>query len=110
LTPDRRAGSLKTVSGGEEMLDARAVVPDDVVCRDFEDETLVLKLGTGTYHGINPTGARTLELLRETGGDVRLTIERLARECDVAPGDVQGELLRFVAEMADRGLVELGHA
>jgi hypothetical protein len=110
LTADRRAGSLKPVNGGEEILNARVVVPDDVVCRDFEDETLVLKLGTGTYHGINPTGARTLELLRETGGDVRLSIERLARECDVAPDDVRPELLDFLARMADRGLVELGRA
>jgi hypothetical protein len=55
----------------EEILDSRAVVPDGVVSRAFDAELLLLNLATGTYHGLDATGARMLELLRETGGDVR---------------------------------------
>ena len=76
--------------------------------QDFAAETLVLNLGTGTYHGLDPTGARLLDLLRETGGDVRLSIERLAGEHGVASEEIAGDLLDFCAELADRGLLELG--
>jgi hypothetical protein len=95
------------VARREEILNSRAAVPDDVVRRDFAAETLVLNLGTGTYHGLDATGARLLDLLRETGGDVRLSIERLASEYGVASEEIAGDLLDFCAELADRGLLEL---
>jgi hypothetical protein len=44
----------------DEILDSRATVPDGVVHRDFEAETLLLNLRSGTYHGLNVTGGRML--------------------------------------------------
>jgi len=92
----------------EEILDSRAVVPDGVVSRAFDAELLLLNLATGTYHGLDATGARMLELLRETGGDVRLSVDRLAAEYDVASEEIAGDLADFCAELAERGLLEMG--
>ena len=91
----------------EEILDGTATVPENVVYREFEAETLLLNLGTGRYHGLNETGARMLELLRETGGDVRLSIDRLAGEHGVAAGEIEGELAEFCSELVERGLLEV---
>lgn len=91
----------------EEILDGTATVPENVVYREFEAETLLLHLGTGRYHGLNPTGARLLELLRETGGDVRLAVARLAEEHGVGAAAIEGELAEFCAQLAERGLLEV---
>ena len=47
----------------EDILSARPAVPDHVVYREFVNETVVLNLETGTYHGLNPSGGRMLEAL-----------------------------------------------
>jgi Coenzyme PQQ synthesis protein D (PqqD) len=87
------------------ILESRAVVPDHVVLRDFEAETLLLNLETGAYHGVDGTGARTLELLRETGGDVQATVDRLAEEHGLRSEDVAADLATFLEQLAERGLV-----
>jgi hypothetical protein len=92
----------------DEILDSRAVVPDGVVSRAFDAELLLLNLGTGTYHGVDATGARMLELLRETDGDVRLSVERLADEHGVESQEIAGDLVDFCAQLAERGLLEVG--
>jgi hypothetical protein len=92
----------------EDILDSKAVVPEHVVHRAFEAETLLLNLGTGTYHGLDPTGARMLELLGETGGDVRLSIQRLADESGMDADAIEGDLVEFCEELSERGLLELG--
>lgn len=91
----------------EEILEGTATVPENVVYREFEAETLLLNLGTGRYHGLNRTGARMLELLRETGGDVRRSVDRLAAEHGVGSDEIEGELARFCAELVERGLLEV---
>jgi hypothetical protein len=91
----------------EEVLNSRAVVPEHVVQRAFDAETLMLNLGTGRYHGVDATGARTLELLSETGGDVRASIDRLASEHGLVADDITDDLLDFLAQLVDRRLLEL---
>jgi hypothetical protein len=91
----------------EEVLNSRAALPDSVVRRAFDAETLMLNLRTGTYHGVDATGARTLELLDETGGDVRLAIDRLAREHGLDPDEIADDLLDFLMQLVDRGLLEV---
>jgi hypothetical protein len=91
----------------DEILEARAIVPEGVVYRAFEAETLLLNLATGTYHGIDRTGARMLELLEEAGGGVRRAIERLAAETGTAAEDIEGDLADFCGELLDRGLLVL---
>jgi hypothetical protein len=90
-----------------DTLDSIAIVPEGVVHRDFEAETLLLNLGTGTYHGVNVTGRRILALLRETGGDIRMSVERLAGEHGVPVAQIAGDVAEFCAELAQRGLLEL---
>jgi len=88
-------------------LDARVHVPDHVVYRWFEAETLLLNLNTGQYHGLNPTGGRLLQLLEETEGGVGEAVRRLATEYDVDEGQIANDMAEFCAQLAGRGLIEV---
>jgi hypothetical protein len=89
------------------ILEAKLTVPDHVIYRWFEDETVLLNLSTGQYHGLNETGGRMLQLLDETGGDVGAAVQRLSGEYEVAYDEIAPELADFCSALADRGLVEL---
>jgi PqqD family protein of HPr-rel-A system len=89
------------------LLEATARVPDHVVYRWFEKETLLLNLETGKYHGLNPTGGRLLRLLEETDGSMSEAVSRLANEYGVDSEEIAPELAQFCAELVERGLIEI---
>lgn len=91
---------------GDRVLAARARVPDYVVYREFVNETVVLNLRTGRYHGVNRTGARMLDVLQksETVADAA---EQLAGEYGRPVSEIESDLGAFCTALADRGLIEL---
>lgn len=93
-------------SPGWDLLDALVRVPDHVVSRSFEAETVVLNLHSGTYHGLNSTGGRMLELLRSTGS-VRAAAETIASEDHHSVEDVARDLAKLCGALVERGLVEI---
>jgi hypothetical protein len=86
-------------------LESRITVPQHVVFRSFVKETVVLNLDSGRYHGLNPTGGRMLEVLRETPV-VGEAAALLADEYGVSVEELQGDLLDFCDELLSRGLIE----
>lgn len=94
----------------EHILDATVTVPDHVVYRAFEAETLLLNLESGQYHGLNGTGGRMLEMLKESGGTVRDTVRALAEEYGVDGEEIEPDMAEFCRALVDRGLVELTSA
>jgi hypothetical protein len=82
-------------------------VPDHVVLREFETETVVLDLDTGKYHSVNATGGRFLETLRAsaTFGDA---LGRLQQEFgDQSRATLAHDLRAFCLELRARGLLAL---
>jgi len=77
-----------------------------VVYRDFPEETVVLNLETGQYHGLNATARRMLEAL-DDAGDVELAVAQLAAELDVPRSRIEAGLSKLCAGLAARGLLEL---
>ena len=98
---------MATAEPSGDILEARVRVPSQVVYRSFEGETLLLNLESGQYHGLNETGGRMLELMKETDGTVREAITRLADEYEVDAAEIEADLTYFCRDLADRGLVEL---
>jgi hypothetical protein len=84
-------------------------VPDHVVYRDFADQTVVLNLQTGRYHGLNSTAGAMLEALCEAP-NVASAAKRLAPEWEVESDVLLADLLELVAELEGRGLVETNAA
>ena len=90
-----------------DILRGSARVPEHVVYRAFEAETLLLNLQTSQYHGINATGARVLELAEESGGDLSTAVDRLAAEYGLDRADIEGDLTAFCRDLVERGLLEV---
>lgn len=81
-------------------------VPNTVVHRSFPNETIVLDLTAGVYHGLNHVAGRMLELLAELGR-VRIVANRLAEEFDAPAAQIQRDLCLVCQDLLDRGLIEL---
>ncbi len=94
-------------SPNTDILDATVTVPDHVVYRAFEAETLLLNLESGQYHGLNGTGGRMLEILKESGETIRRSVQTLAEEYGVEAREIEPDLADFCRALSDRGLVQL---
>lgn len=83
--------------------DAYAPGPD-VVFRELEGEAVVLNLDTGIYFGLNATGLRMWQLIEQ-----HRTLDRvlalLAREFDAPAAELEADLLAWVSQLEDQGLL-----
>ncbi len=108
MTPSARSRTTVAPPAVElnPILTCRARIPQAVVFRSFANETVVLNLDTGIYHGLNPTGGSTLETLDRVGS-VQEAANDLAREYDQPLEDIERDLCEFCQALADRGLLVL---
>jgi hypothetical protein len=97
------------VTAKDDVLNAKARVPDHVVYRAFVNETVILNLKSGRYHGVNATGARMLEVL-EDSGSVSEAADRLAREFAQPLDELEQDICEFCVELSERGLILLDDA
>jgi hypothetical protein len=82
-----------------------AVRNPGVVYRPLADEGgVLLHLETGSYHGLNPTGALIWSLL-DGARDTTAVAGALRAECTNVPDDLEDAVGRFLADLAARGLV-----
>jgi len=85
---------------------ARVTIPQHIVFRTFVEETVVLNLESGKYHGLNRTAGRMLELLGELG-DPDAVAARVAEETGAPKEQVATDLQALCSSLVERGLVEL---
>lgn len=86
-----------------------ARIPDHVVHREFPEETVILNLQTGQYHGLNATAGRMLGAL-EVADSIRAAVAALAREFGMPYEEINRDLLELCDALSDRGLLELDDA
>lgn len=84
----------------------RALIPPHVVSRSFSEETVLLNMQTGEYHGVDAIGARFLEVMAGQR-DLAATQQVLATEYEQPPDRIAEDLVAFLEEMLARGLVTL---
>jgi Coenzyme PQQ synthesis protein D (PqqD) len=93
--------------GAAGVLAWRSRVPAHVVYRSFVNETVVLNLETGQYHGLNPVGGRMLEAL-DREETVAGAFGRLIGEFgDVGSDELERDLCSFCTDLRARGLIEV---
>jgi len=89
-----------------QILAASVTVPDHVVYREFAQETVLLNLETGRYHGVNPTGGtmlRTLEHAATVGDAAAELADHYGRGLD----EMEDDVCSFCNDLLKRGLVAL---
>jgi Coenzyme PQQ synthesis protein D (PqqD) len=85
---------------------SRVRIPEHVVYRSFAEETVVLNLQTGRYHGLNRTAGAMLETLKLTPC-VRDAADVVAREYEQPKATVKRDMCELCNALLARGLVEL---
>ena len=86
-------------------LDTRITVPEHVVYRNFVEETVVLNLKTGNYHGLNPTAGTMLDVLQRSE-TVRDALTELVETYQQPRDVIERDLLEYCDELLSRGLVD----
>jgi hypothetical protein len=90
----------------QDLAVARVRLPQHVVHREFVEETVVLNLRTGKYHGLNPTAGRMLEVL-DAAPSVADAVATLAGEYATEPELVQRDVVALCRGLLERGLIEV---
>src|SRR4051812_2463925 len=91
-------------ANNREGLTTRVRGPEHVVYRDFADETVILNLQSGMYHGLNGTAARMLETL-SSGVSVDAAIDSLSDEFGQPRAVIERDVLELCRTLAERGLI-----
>jgi hypothetical protein len=70
----------------------------------FDDEVVLINLESGNYYSLNRTAARVWAAV-ERCATVKDIVEELRRECECSGAAVEPEVLRFVTELHQEGLI-----
>ncbi len=81
-------------------------IPDQVLFRDLDGESVLLHLGSGLYFGLDEVGTRIWNLLGE-GRSLNEIEKSILTEYDVSAEEVQGDVRRLVEELTENGLLEV---
>ncbi len=93
-------------ASADELLAARARVPQGVVFRSFPTETVVLNLATGRYHGLNPTAGKMLEAMT-AAATLREAAMQVAAAYEQPTTAVETDLCSLCRALQERGLLEV---
>lgn len=91
--------------GDDPLMKARVRVPEHVVYRDFGDETVILNLHSGMYHGLNSTAALIVERLSESE-NVSAAVARLTSETGQPREVIERDVAKLCDALSERGLIE----
>jgi hypothetical protein len=87
-------------------LETRLSVPQQVMSRLVEDETVLLDIASGTYFGLDGVGKRIWENVADglSLGDIATVI---TAEFEVDDSQAQSDVIDFATELVDRGLLDI---
>ena len=91
---------------GDLTLAARATPTDQAMLQRTGTESILLDLRSEQYFGLNEVGTRIFELLA-LDPELQAAFAVLLAEFDVAPEQLQQDLLELVSKLAHAGLVTL---
>lgn len=91
---------------GDLTLAARATPSDQAMLQRTGTESVVLDLRSEQYFGLNEVGTRIFELLA-LDPELQTAFQVLLGEFDVAPEQLQQDLLELVSQLVHAGLVTL---
>ena len=87
-------------------LSDKPTIPAQVMARQVGGETVILDLGSGTYFGLDPVGARAWQLIGE-GKTLAEVCDTLFDEYDVARDTLERDILDLVEKLQAQNLITL---
>lgn len=86
-------------------LDTQLSVPPQVMSRLVGNETVLLDLSSGIYFGLDGVGKRIWETVAD-GRSLKETVTVITAEFEVDETQAQSDLIQFVGDLVERGLLE----
>ena len=87
-------------------LSTRVSVPDNVLFRQLEDESVILHLNKEVYYGLDDVGTRMWTVLTDSES-IQAAFEVLSDEYDIDPESLENDLTGLVEKLVDKGLLEI---
>jgi len=84
----------------------KPTIPAQVMARQVGDETVILDLGSGTYFGLDPVGARIWQLIGE-GKTLGEICDTMLDEYDVTREALEHDVMELVARLLEQKLVSI---
>jgi hypothetical protein len=88
-----------------DTLQHRAIVPEAVITRELDGETILLNLDTGIYFGLDTVGTDIWRAIVDAG-TLEDALARVQAEYDVEPATLRSDFLRLVDELLAKGLLQ----
>lgn len=85
------------------MLTQRVVLSPDALFQEIGGEGVILDLASSSYFGLDEVGVRLWQLLKENPS-LQTAWEILLSEYEVAPAQLEHDLIKLVDQFADAGL------
>jgi len=82
-------------------------IPAQVMARQVGDETVILDLGSGTYFGLDPVGARIWQLIGE-GKTLGEICDTMLDEYDVTREALERDVIELVDKLLEQKLISIG--
>lgn len=87
-------------------LSRKVTIPQHVMARQVGDDCVILDLGSGTYFGLNPVGARAWQLFGE-GKNLAQACDVLTEEYEASRVEIELDIARLAEDLAANGLITL---
>jgi coenzyme PQQ synthesis protein D (PqqD) len=89
--------------------DWKVRVPDDVLVSQLDGESVLLKLKSECYFGLDEIGTRIWDLLRSSDS-IQGAYETLVTEYDEDPDKLRADLTELLGSFVEQGLIEVASA
>ena len=84
----------------------RVSVPDNVMFRELDGESVILDLDSESYFGLDEVGTR-IWLAIIAAASIQDAFDTLSAEYEVAPDTLRDDLNELLDTLIDRGLIEV---
>ena len=89
-----------------KLFSQRVSVPDDVLMRELDGESVILDLASENYYGLDDIGTRMWQLLISSS-TVQEAYDSLLLEYDVEPKRLQQDMQELITQLVESGLLRL---
>lgn len=86
-------------------LDHRVAVPEGILFRNIDGESVLVSLTSGVYFGLDEVGTRMWELVVQHG-TLAPVVDAIVAEYDVGAQRAHDDLIALVDELLARGLLK----
>jgi len=86
--------------------DSKIVRDNEVIFSEADGEMVMMSLERGEYYGLNPIGSRIWSLLESPRRDSELC-ETLLPDYNVSLEQCQQDVLRFLDQLAEKGVIKI---